>query len=146
MFLLTNPQYKNKVIYLADGRFGGSSTYLQVKKFTAIGLFLKIKFIFQNLKCTFYVFLQQITNIRFSPQIVSEGRCALPALLQNELPFGKEREKECLFTIFVYLLNISYTFKLKSAFENQKCSLKKVRSALFLFSTPCPFLSLRETL
>ena len=41
--------------------------------------------------------------------------------------------------IFDYTLNISYTFKFKSAFGNQKC-------ALFLFSAPRSFLSVRETL
>ena len=29
-----------------------------------------------------------------------------------------------------------------SVFGNQKCALKNVKSALFLFSAPCPFLSL----
>ena len=45
-----------------------------------------------------------------------------------------------------YYLHMSYTFKLKSSFGNQKCALKNIKSALFLFSAPCPFFSLRETL
>ena len=48
--------------------------------------------------------------------------------------------------MFVYVLNVSYTFKFKSAFGNQKCALKHIKSALLLFSVPCPFFSLRETL
>ena len=62
------------------------------------------------------------------------------------LSFSKKREKGCLFIIFIYILNMSYTFKLKSVFGNQKCVLKNIKSALFLFSAPCPFFSLRETL
>ena len=59
------------------------------------------------------------------------------------LPFSKKREKGCLFTMFIYILNISYTFVLTSAFGTQKCALKNIKSALFLFSAPCPFFSLR---
>ena len=40
---------------------------------------------------------------------------------------------------------MSYDFKLKSAFINQKCTLKSIKSAVFLFSAPCPFLNLVET-
>ena len=61
------------------------------------------------------------------------------------LPFSKKQEKGCPFTIFVYTLNMSYTFKFKSAFKNQKCALKNTKSALFMFSAPCPFLRLEET-
>ena len=61
------------------------------------------------------------------------------------LPFSKNREKGCLFTIFVYTLNMSY-FKLKSALGNQKCTLINIKSALFLFSAPRPIFSLGETL
>ena len=49
-------------------------------------------------------------------------------------------------TIFVYTLNMSYTFKFKSAFGNQKSAFKNIKSVFILFSAPCPFLSLRETL
>ena len=35
---------------------------------------------------------------------------------------------------------------LKSVFGNQKCVLKNIKNALFLFSAPCSFFSLRETL
>ena len=62
------------------------------------------------------------------------------------LPFSEKREKGCLFTIFVYTLNKSYTFKFISDFGNQKCALKNIKSALSLFSSPCLFLSPRETL
>ena len=55
------------------------------------------------------------------------------------LPFSKKNEKGCLFTIFVYILNVSYTFKFKSTFGSQKYSLKSIKSALFLFSAPCLF-------
>ena len=44
------------------------------------------------------------------------------------------------------MLNMSYTFKFKNAFENQKCALKNIKSTLFLFSAPHPFLSPRETM
>ena len=33
---------------------------------------------------------------------------------------------------------MTYTIKLKSAFGNPKCALKNIKSALFLFSAPCP--------
>ena len=71
---------------------------------------------------------------------------ALHSKIASFLPFSKKREKGCSFTMFIYILNMSYTFKLKSAFRIQKFALKNIKSALFLFSAPCPFLSLRETL
>ena len=43
-------------------------------------------------------------------------------------------------------LRIKHTFKFKSAFGNQKCTLKNIKSALLLFAAPRPFLSLRKTL
>ena len=52
------------------------------------------------------------------------------------LPFSKKQEKKYFFMIFIYALNVSYTFKFKSAFVNQKCALKNIKSALFLFSAP----------
>ena len=46
--------------------------------------------------------------------------------------------------IFVYTLNMSYTFKFKSIFGNQKCALKNTKSALILkyqfFSKICKFI------
>ena len=48
--------------------------------------------------------------------------------------------------IFVYTLNMLYTFKFKSVFGNKKCALRNIKSALFLFSVPCPFLAWGETL
>ena len=48
--------------------------------------------------------------------------------------------------MFIYILIMSYTFKLKSAFGNQKCAPKNIKSALFLFTAPFPFFSLRKTL
>ena len=62
--------------------------------------------------------------------------------------------------MFVCILNVPYTFKFKSAFGNQKCALKDIKSALgnqkcalkdiknalLLFSAPCPFLRLGESL
>ena len=42
------------------------------------------------------------------------------------------------------ILNISYIFKFKSAFGNQKCTLKNIKSTLLLFSAPCLFLRLGE--
>ena len=71
---------------------------------------------------------------------------ALHSKIAPFLPFSKKWEKGCLFMMFIYILNMSYTFKLKSAFGNQKCALKNIKSAPFLFSAPCPFFSLRETL
>ena len=64
---------------------------------------------------------------------------ALHSKIALFLPFRKKREKECLFMMIIYILNMSYTFKLKSAFGNRKCALKNIKSALFLFSARCPF-------
>ena len=85
-------------------------------------------------------------------QTVLEGCCILPTpllpLIQKTAPFlpvTKAREKGCLFTIFVYILNMSYTFKLKSSFGNQKCALEYQKCPFPNFST-LPFLSSREIL
>ena len=100
------------------------------------------------------------TKNRVSPRQFQKGaapcqpfhrmKSALAALHSKIAPFlpfsKKKREKRCLFTMFFYILNMSYSSKLKSAFGNQKCALKNIKSALFLFSAPCPFFSLRETL
>ena len=100
-----------------------------------------------------------VMYIRVSPRQFQKGaapclpfhrmKSALTALhskIAPFLPFSKKRRKWCLFTMFIYILNMTYTFKLKSAFGNQKCALKNIKSALFLLSAPCPFFSLRETL
>ena len=39
-----------------------------------------------------------------------------------------------------------YKQKLKSAFNNQKCVQKNLKSALFLIIAPCPLLNVGETL
>ena len=59
------------------------------------------------------------------------------------------RKRMPFYDVYLHIkhyLHMSYTFKLKSSFGNQKCTLKNIKSALFLFSAPCPFFSLRETL
>ena len=39
-----------------------------------------------------------------------------------------------------------HIFKFRSAFGNEKCALKNIKSDLFLFSALCPFLSPKERL
>ena len=69
---------------------------------------------------------------------------ALYSKIESFLPFSKKREKGCSFTTFIYILNMLYTFKLKSAFRIQKCALKNNKSAFSYFQHLSP-LSKRET-
>ena len=72
-------------------------------------------------------------------------KSTLVALIQKKkkiepfFPFSKKREKGYLFTIFAYVLNVSYTFKFKCAFGNQKCILKNIKEPIYYFQHPALF-------
>ena len=115
-----------------------------------------LKYFYKNLLLLFLY--PQITEWSFPKRFQKDAVPYLPFHRMNSdlvapysksntfLPFSKKREKGCLFMVLIYILNMSFTFKLKSAFGNQKCALRNIKSAIFLFSAPYPFFSLRETL
>ena len=57
--------------------------------------------------CT-YAFLCEITE--FCPDSFRRALYFACPFTESFLPFIKKREKRCLFTIFVYILNMSYIF------------------------------------
>ena len=108
------------------------------------------------------IFILVNTNLRpTKTKTVSEGQCALSAklalivpllLLVKKivlfLPFNKKKKEKgfVFFFMFVCILNVLYTFKFRSAFGNQKCVLKIIKSAILLVSAPCCFFRLKATL